>query len=106
MNVDFASGSFSQTGNTVLLSIGNKLTADSGAFSLSVFDVTITKVMTVSVSSLALTYTGYDIKIQGWLSFADPSETWTETFGPSDTWSETLGPSDTWSEQVVKSEAA
>jgi hypothetical protein len=96
MNVDLASGSFAQTGNTVLLRIGNRMPADSGAFSLSVFNVTITKVMTVSVSSLALTYTGNDIKIQGWLSFADPSETWTETSGSSDT----------WSEQVVQSEAA
>ena len=96
MNVDLASGSFAQTGNTVLFRIGNRMPADSGAFSLAVFDVTITKVMTVSVSSLALTYTGNDIKIQGWLSFASPSDTWTETSGPSDT----------WSEQVVQSEAA
>lgn len=90
------SGSFSVVGNNALLKVGTKLTADNGSFSISVFDVNILKTMMVRVSSLALTLTGNDIKIQGWLSFANPSETWAETSGASDT----------WTEQVVQSEAA
>ena len=91
-------GSFAQTGNTVLLRVGNRMPADSGAFSLSVYDVTITKVMTADLISGSFLYSGFDVKIRGWLEPFQSAEVYTVQQISDETWTEQSVISETWTE--------
>jgi hypothetical protein len=62
--------------------------ADSGAFSLAVFDVTITKAMTVDLTSGSFLYSGLDVKIRGWLEPFQATEVYTVQTVASETWTE------------------
>jgi hypothetical protein len=72
--------------------------ADSGAFSLSLLDVTITKVMTVDFASGSFLYSGFDVKIRGWLEPFQSVEVYTVQQISDGTWTEQAVSSETWTE--------
>ena len=93
-----SAGSFAVTGQEITEDISESI--DSGAFTLALQDATLTAQRNLSAISGLFSLSVYDVGIKGFLSPASLSVVYTEQTVPEKIWTVQTEPTDIWVEQV------